>query len=98
MLGVPRSFSFMAIDFKCFVEGRRTFHVVQKRETTIQNLNVFPGSIMFHVRRRPADYHPRKRKKKPQQRLEYRYEDSLPYFMELNPGKKIENNESKHGV
>lgn len=23
------------------------------------------GSIMFHVRRRPADYMPRKRKKKP---------------------------------
>ncbi|XP_063220039.1 afadin isoform X2 [Bacillus rossius redtenbacheri] len=54
------------------------------------------GSIMFHVRRRPADYHPRKRKKKPQQKwnnkpsdsLDYRYEDSLdrlPYFLELNP-------------
>jgi len=43
---------------------------------------------MFHVRRRPADYHPRKRKKKPQQRIDYRYEDSLPYFQELNPGKK----------
>ncbi|KAG8238213.1 hypothetical protein J437_LFUL018257, partial [Ladona fulva] len=27
------------------------------------------GSIMFHVRRRPADYHPRKRKKKPQQQV-----------------------------
>uniref|UniRef100_A0A023F3L1 Putative actin filament-binding protein afadin n=3 Tax=Triatoma infestans TaxID=30076 RepID=A0A023F3L1_TRIIF len=54
------------------------------------------GSIMFHVRRRPADYHPRKRKKKPQQGkwgqhnelLDYRYEDGvdrLPFFLELNP-------------
>ncbi|XP_023710210.1 uncharacterized protein LOC111865986 isoform X4 [Cryptotermes secundus] len=53
------------------------------------------GSIMFHVRRRPADYHPRKRKKKPQQKwnkgselMEYRYEDGydrLPFFLELNP-------------
>ncbi|XP_050542344.1 afadin isoform X2 [Daktulosphaira vitifoliae] len=55
------------------------------------------GSIMFHVRRRPADYHPRKRKKKPTQKwnqqhstsemLEYRYEDGLdrlPFFLELN--------------
>lgn len=51
---------------------------------------------MFHVRRRPADYHPRKRKKKPQQKwnkgselMEYRYEDGydrLPFFLELNPG------------
>ncbi|VVC26416.1 Hypothetical protein CINCED_3A012275 [Cinara cedri] len=55
------------------------------------------GSIMFHVRRRPADYHPRKRKKKPTHKwnqqnstsemLEYRYEDGLdrlPFFLELN--------------
>lgn len=55
---------------------------------------------MFHVRRRPADYHPRKRKKKPQHKwsqhpsgsnelLEYRYEDGLdrlPLLLELNPG------------
>lgn len=49
------------------------------------------GSIMFHVRRRPADYHPRKRKKKPQQKwqrsdLDGRYDDCLPFFLELNPG------------
>lgn len=63
---------------------------------------MFTGSIMFHVRRRPADFHPRKRKKKPQQHkwnqqqsvsnelLEYRYEDGLdrlPLFLELNPGR-----------
>lgn len=49
---------------------------------------------MFHVRRRPADYHPRKRKKKPQQKwnqqadVDHRYDslDRLPYFLELNPG------------
>lgn len=60
----------------------------------------FTGSIMFHVRRRPADYHPRKRKKKPLQKWnkgselnEYRYEegyDRLPFFLELNPG-NVEN-------
>lgn len=69
---------------------------------TCNSLRMFrvAGSIMFHVRRRPADYHPRKRKKKPQQKwnqhqansnelLEYRYEDGsdrLPLFLELNPG------------
>ena len=51
---------------------------------------------MFHVRRRPADYHPRKRKKKPQQTGKWgkdgvdRYDDNnyerLPFFLELNPG------------
>jgi afadin len=50
---------------------------------------------MFHVRRRPADFHPRKRKKKPSHKgrpnelLDYRYEDAyerLPYLLELNPG------------
>lgn len=60
--------------------------------------SIVAGSIMFHVRRRPADYHPRKRKKKIQQKwnqgssselMEYRYEegfDRLPFFLELNPG------------
>ncbi|XP_031778403.1 uncharacterized protein LOC100122125 isoform X3 [Nasonia vitripennis] len=48
------------------------------------------GSIMFHVRRRPADYVPRKRKKKPAGKwneLEHiRYEDErLPFLLELNP-------------
>jgi afadin len=44
---------------------------------------------MFHVRRRPADYVPRKRKKKPTGKwneLEHRYEDEkLPFLLELNP-------------
>lgn len=57
---------------------------------------------MFHVRRRPADYHPRKRKKKPTHKwnqqnstsemLEYRYEDGLdrlPFFLELNAGQYL---------
>ncbi|XP_051158699.1 afadin isoform X2 [Leptopilina boulardi] len=47
------------------------------------------GSIMFHVRRRPADYVPRKRKKKPTGKwgeFDHRYEDErLPFFIELNP-------------
>ncbi|XP_015600396.1 uncharacterized protein LOC107270166 isoform X1 [Cephus cinctus] len=47
------------------------------------------GSIMFHVRRRPADYVPRKRKKKPAGKwseLDHRYEDErLPFLVELNP-------------
>ena len=44
---------------------------------------------MFHVRRRPADYVPRKRKKKPSGKwneFDHRYEDErLPFFLELNP-------------
>ncbi|XP_043275728.1 afadin isoform X7 [Venturia canescens] len=47
------------------------------------------GSIMFHVRRRPADYVPRKRKKKPAGKwgeYDHRYEDErLPFLLELNP-------------
>ncbi|XP_018360246.1 PREDICTED: afadin isoform X2 [Trachymyrmex cornetzi] len=47
------------------------------------------GSIMFHVRRRPADYMPRKRKKKPAGKwneLDHKYEDErLPFLLELNP-------------
>lgn len=31
----------------------------------IDSLSLIPGSIMFHVRRRPADPQPRRRKKKP---------------------------------
>ncbi|KAJ8680884.1 hypothetical protein QAD02_016671 [Eretmocerus hayati] len=51
---------------------------------------------MFHVRRRPADYVPRKRKKKPSGKwneLEHRYEDErLPFLQELNPdGTEIAN-------
>lgn len=36
----------------------------------------FAGSIMFHVRKRPSDYVPRKRKKKPSGKwneLDYRF-------------------------
>jgi len=49
---------------------------------------------MFHVRRRPPDYHPRKRKKKPGRRTDddigYRgsYDGQLePLLIELLPGK-----------
>ncbi|GFY73939.1 afadin [Trichonephila inaurata madagascariensis] len=49
------------------------------------------GALSFHVRRRPADYQPRKRKKKPKPTkddLGYRSDDAnekLPYLLELNP-------------
>lgn len=43
---------------------------------------------MFHVRRRPADYVPRKRKKKPTGKwgeMDHKYEDErLPFLLELN--------------
>jgi len=42
------------------------------------------GSIMFHVRRRPADYMPRKRKKKPAGKwneLDHRYVNFREIFM-----------------
>ncbi|KAG8189760.1 hypothetical protein JTE90_012933 [Oedothorax gibbosus] len=50
------------------------------------------GTLSFHVRRRPADYQPRKRKKKPKPTkgddISYRSDDlneKLPYLLELNP-------------
>lgn len=52
------------------------------------------GSVMFHIRRRPVDYQPRKRKKKPKSSKGefdgHPYNDGpdrLPFFLELNPGK-----------
>ena len=56
---------------------------------------VIAGSVMFHVRRRPADFHPRKRKKKPSRRTDdgkdigYRgsYDGQAePLMIELLPG------------
>lgn len=52
------------------------------------------GSLSFHIKRRPADYQPRKRKKKPKQiqgELEAGYTkyddalDKLPYLLEVCP-------------
>ncbi|CAL1290125.1 unnamed protein product [Larinioides sclopetarius] len=49
------------------------------------------GALSFHVRRRPADYQPRKRKKKAKPTKDdmgYRCDDAnekLPYLLELNP-------------
>ncbi|XP_071440496.1 uncharacterized protein [Hetaerina americana] len=58
-------------------EGSKEYHGGTNREyildddecplAILMNHPSSRGSIMFHVRRRPADYHPRKRKKKPQQ-------------------------------
>ncbi|XP_053594728.1 afadin isoform X2 [Microplitis demolitor] len=54
----------------------------------IMNYSSAHGSIMFHVRRRPADYVPRKRKKKPTGKwgeMDHKYEDErLPFLLELN--------------
>ncbi|XP_044596126.1 afadin isoform X3 [Cotesia glomerata] len=54
----------------------------------IMNISSVYGSIMFHVRRRPADYVPRKRKKKPSGKwgeMDNKYEDErLPFLLELN--------------
>ena len=52
------------------------------------------GTLTFHVRRRPADYQPRKRKKKPKPtKDDPNYNDNpsekLPYLLELNPGYNI---------
>nr|XP_053644974.1 afadin-like [Cherax quadricarinatus] len=63
------------------------------------------GSIMFHVRRRPADHGPRKRKKKPvkgaggggpggdahdhRPRDPYFLPDRLPFLIELGPGEYL---------
>jgi len=46
---------------------------------------------MFHVRRKPADFFPRKRKKKPMMK-DYASEsalineDKMPFLLEMNPG------------
>jgi hypothetical protein len=82
----------LSLDLSYFQQMYRVYPLL-----TVHFISV-SGSIMFHVRRRPADYHPRKRKKKLQQKwnqgssnelMEYRYEegfDRLPFFLELNPG------------
>lgn len=56
-------------------------------------ISCISGTLTFHVRRRPADYQPRKRKKKPKPtKDDPNYNDNpsekLPYLLELNPGKK----------
>ncbi|XP_022256990.1 afadin-like isoform X2 [Limulus polyphemus] len=59
-----------------------------------RQFNTKKGSLSFHIKRRPADYQPRKRKKKQKHSKDnsdtssYKYEDSLgrmPYLLELNP-------------
>jgi hypothetical protein len=50
------------------------------------------GTVMFHVRRKPADFFPRKRKKKPMLK-DFASEsalvsdDKMPYLLEMNPGR-----------
>uniref|UniRef100_T1IU86 Afadin n=1 Tax=Strigamia maritima TaxID=126957 RepID=T1IU86_STRMM len=75
-------------------------YILDDDECPLSILMSYPpskGSITFHIRRRPADYQPRKRKKKPKTGMEmdYRYDEvaeKMPYFLELNPdGSEISN-------
>ena len=48
------------------------------------------GSVTFHIRRKPADFHTRKRKKKPMMKdfaseSALMTEDRLPFLLEMNP-------------
>lgn len=47
--------------------------------------NIVAGSIMFHVRRRPADCAPRKRKKKPLGGVRGDQRGDIPFLLELGP-------------
>ncbi len=49
-------------------------------------ISIFSGSVTFHVRRKPADMYPRKRKKKPfaQFNSESALMSNLPILVELN--------------
>lgn len=62
------------------------------------------GTITFHIRRRPADYQPRKRKKKPKMKGELdagfnkfdKILDKVPYLVEVNPnGTEIQGTAAK---
>jgi hypothetical protein len=54
---------------------------------------IVPGSIMFHIRRRPADMQPRKRKKKLYQsassHAKDQPDDTVPFLLELRHGKNF---------
>ena len=59
--------------------------MVVKKRLTWSNL-VLAGTVTFHVRRKPADFYPRKRKKKP---LTHFMSDTammneIPMLVELN--------------
>jgi hypothetical protein len=65
------------MSYKCFVRAEL-------------NIDLLLGSIMFHVRRRPADCAPRKRKKKPgalgaNATNPRDVRDAVPLLVELGP-------------
>ncbi|CAH1129505.1 unnamed protein product [Ceutorhynchus assimilis] len=64
-----------------------TEYVLDDDECPLSILMTAPntGSIMFHVRRRPADCAPRKRKKKPLGGVRGDQRGDLPFLMELGP-------------
>ncbi|XP_050309768.1 afadin isoform X3 [Anthonomus grandis grandis] len=64
-----------------------TEYVLDDDECPLSILMTAPntGSIMFHVRRRPADCAPRKRKKKPLSGMRGEQRGDVPFLMELGP-------------
>ncbi|XP_021958494.1 afadin isoform X3 [Folsomia candida] len=54
----------------CEGEGESILDDDESPLSILMNQSNDRGSIMFHVRRRPPDYHPRKRKKKPGRRAD----------------------------
>ncbi|XP_048521195.1 afadin isoform X3 [Dendroctonus ponderosae] len=64
-----------------------TEYVLDDDECPLSILMTAPntGSIMFHVRRRPADCAPRKRKKKPLSGVRGDQRGDVPFLMELGP-------------
>ncbi|XP_076674496.1 adherens junction formation factor afadin isoform X4 [Andrena cerasifolii] len=88
----PQQYCLMQVNSENMNGGTQQEYILDDDECPLAILMNHPsarGSIMFHVRRRPADYVPRKRKKKPSGKwneLDHRYEDErLPFLLELNP-------------
>ncbi|XP_076386957.1 adherens junction formation factor afadin isoform X12 [Megachile rotundata] len=95
----PQQYCLVQVNSEHVNGGAQQEYILDDDECPLAILMNHPsarGSIMFHVRRRPADYVPRKRKKKPSGKwneLDHRYEDErLPFLVELNPdGSEVPN-------
>ncbi|XP_076626504.1 adherens junction formation factor afadin isoform X3 [Colletes latitarsis] len=88
----PQQYCLVQVNSEHVSGGTQQEYILDDDECPLAILMNHPsarGSIMFHVRRRPADYVPRKRKKKPSGKwneFDHRYEDErLPFLLELNP-------------
>ncbi|XP_054007820.1 afadin isoform X7 [Hylaeus anthracinus] len=88
----PQQYCLVQVNSENVSGGTQQEYILDDDECPLAILMNHPsarGSIMFHVRRRPADYVPRKRKKKPSGKwneFDHRYEDErLPFLLELNP-------------